>query len=516
MSENSSELSLFSWGQKPIISISQRGLLLAVAIVLALLLWLLSPFLFHRYPVQYADIDEHFRYGTIGGEDSDGIPYWIIKVLPTAFPDKLPGEGYTSLGFIQEPDHELPISFVRSTNSLGIEVITENCATCHVGTLRSSPTDTTQIISAMPGITVNLQGFIQFLTDSAADDRFTADNLMPYINSAGAHFNPLEKLVYRFFVIPKTRDELLELRHDFSFTNRQSPYGPGRVDTFTSYKTRRYGFPVDKLDEAELEGISDYPSIWNQEPRQTMRLHWDGNNNDPSERNRTAALALVSPTTADLDSLERLRTWLMEIKAPSYPYAIDRALAAKGEVIFDNNCATCHSQQGSRIGEITPIEEVGTDRGRIDSYTYELASNQNLTFSGITYQGIDQRFSHFKKTNGYTNGLLDGIWLRSPYLHNGSVPTLKDLLKKPEDRPKSFYRGYDVYDRENVGYVSTVAAENDKEFFLYDTNLPSNHNIGHLYGTDLSSQDRDALLMPMAIPGILLSFARQTAMLHPL
>ena len=480
---------------KPLITVSKRTFAIAITLILAIALWLVSPFIIHRYPIKYSDIDEHFRYGSIGGEDSDGIPYWIVKVLPEVFADKLPGEGFTSLGFIQEPNRDLPISFVRSTNSLGIEVVTQNCATCHVGTLRASPNDPNRrIISAMPGMSVNLQGFIRFLTESAVDERFTADHLMPYINAAGANFNPLEKLVYRFLVIPRTRDELLLLRHDFSFMNEQSLYGPGRVDTFTSYKTRRYGFPVEKLAATELEGIADYPSIWNQAPRQQMRLHWDGNNNDGSERNRTAALALVSPTTIDFDSLERLRTWLMEINAPAYPYEIDRSLAQKGKQIFENNCASCHSETGDRIGEITPIEEVQTDRGRIDSYTYELASNQNLTFSGITYNGIDQRFSHFKKTNGYTNSLLDGVWLRSPYLHNGSVPTLRDLLEKPEARPKTFYRGYDVFDKENVGYISTVAEENGKQFFLYDTSLSSNHNIGHLYGTDLADEDKDALL----------------------
>ncbi len=495
MNWNSFNKSLSSTENQTVTSKGKRVFLVITAFVLVLLLWLVSPFLIHRYPIQYANIDEHFLYGSIGGEDSDGIPYWIIKVLPEVFADKLPGEGYTSLGFIQEPDHELPISFVRSTTWFGLEVVTENCATCHVGTLRSSPRDLNpRIISAMPGISVSLQGFVRFLTESAADERFTADNLMPFINAAGAHFNPLEKLVYRFLVIPKTRDELLELRHNFSFMDRQSPYGPGRVDTFTSYKTRRYGFAVDKLVDSELTGISDYPSIWNQEPRKNLRLHWDGNNDDQSERNRTAALALVSPTTIDLDSLERIRTWLNEIKAPPYPYAINSDLATKGKIIFDSNCAKCHSEQGSEIGEITPIKEVATDRGRIDSYTYELASNQNLTFSGITYKGVDQRFSHFKKYNGYVNGLLDGVWLRSPYLHNGSVPTLRDLLNKPEARPKSFYRGYDVYDQENVGYVSIVSSENGKDFFFYDTKLPSNFNGGHLYGTDLDSQDKNALL----------------------
>ena len=489
MSQNSQESS------QPFIAISKRTFLIITAVILAIALWLVSPFLIHRYPIKYANIDEHFRYGSIGGEDSDGIPYWIVKVMPTVFADKLPGEGFTSLGFIQEPDHELPISFVRSTNSLGIEVITQNCATCHVGILRESATDKNRkIISAMPGITVNLQGFIRFLTESAADERFSADHLMPYINAAGANFNPLEKLVYRFIVIPQTREELLRQRHDFSFMDKQPLHGPGRIDTFTSYKTRRYGFPVEKLADTELDGIADYPSIWNQAPRQNLSLHWDGNNNDGSERNRTAALALVAPTTIDFDSLERLRNWLMDLEAPKYPYQIDYALAQKGKLIFDNYCASCHTETGERLGEIIPIEEIKTDRGRMDSYTYELASNQNLTFSGITYQGIDQRFSHFKKTHGYTNSLLDGIWLRSPYLHNGSVPTLRDLLQKPEARPKTFYRGYDVFDQENVGYVSNVGQENGKQFFFYDTELPGNHNTGHLYGTDLASNDQDALL----------------------
>ena len=484
-------------GSKPFISLSKRKFLIFIGVIAAIALWLVWPFITNNGPVYYADDEEHFRYGSIGGEDSDGFPYWVVKVLPTAFADKLPGEGFTSLGFIQEPDHEFPIGFARSTNRLGLDVVTQNCATCHVGVLRGSATEPTPaIISAMPGITVNLQAYIQFLIATAQDERFTADHLMPYINEI-AHLNPLERLVYRFLVIPQTREELLHQGHDFSFMDHQSRYGPGRVDTFTSYKTRRYGFPAEKLAPVELKGIADYPSIWNQRPRQNLRLHWDGNNNDGSERNRTAALALVAPTTIDFDSMERVRTWLMDLQPPPYPYAIDQDLAAKGQSIYANNCASCHApkeQGGYQLGTIVPIEEIGTDRGRLDSYTYELASNQNLTFAGITYKGVDQRFSHFKKTNGYTNSLLDGVWLRSPYLHNGSVPTLRDLLNKPEDRPAAFYRGYDVFDAENVGYVSTVAEADGKTFFPYDTRKPGNSNIGHLYGTDLSAQSKAALL----------------------
>ncbi|HEY1764226.1 MAG TPA: hypothetical protein VGF85_04830, partial [Opitutaceae bacterium] len=108
-----------------------------------------------------------------------------------------------------------------------------------------------------------------------------------------------------------------------------------------------------------------------------------------------------------------------------------------------------------------------------------------------------ERFTHFRKTNGYANQPLDGLWLRSPYLHNGSVPTVRDLLEPAAKRPKSFYRGYDVYDPKDLGYVSTVGTEGDRRYFAYDTTLPGNGNFGHegrYYGTDLSDDDKQALL----------------------
>ena len=143
-----------------------------------------------------------------------------------------------------------------------------------------------------------------------------------------------------------------------------------------------------------------------------------------------------------------------------------------------------------------PIEDIGTDRHRLDSYTYDVAVNQNMIFAGYG----DERFSHFRKTFGYANSPLDGIWLRAPYLHNGSIPTLRDLLEPSDKRPKTFYRGYDVYDQQKVGFVGDVAEEKSKKFFLFDTDEtkePGNSNKGHegkRFGTELSASDKDALI----------------------
>src|SRR5262249_25382434 len=109
---------------------------------------------------------------------------------------------------------------------------------------------------------------------------------------------------------------------------------------------------------------------------------------------------------------------------------------------------------------------------------------------------LRHRFRHFKKTNGYANLPLDGLWLRAPYLHNGSVPTLADLLEKPEARPKAFERGGIDLDPHKGGFAppAWTPASAGAGPFCFDTGLPGNSNKGHLYGTDLASDDKRDLL----------------------
>ena len=136
-----------------------------------------------------------------------------------------------------------------------------------------------------------------------------------------------------------------------------------------------------------------------------------------------------------------------------------------------------------------PIAAIGTDRHRLDSYTFDFASNQYSLYPDSQY-----RFTHFRKTQGYANQPLDGIWARAPYLHNGSVPTLRALLDAPKDRPTRFYRGYDVYDQARVGFVTDVAEQHGIRHFLYDTSLPGNGNGGHGYAVNLPPADKDAIV----------------------
>jgi hypothetical protein len=129
-----------------------------------------------------------------------------------------------------------------------------------------------------------------------------------------------------------------------------------------------------------------------------------------------------------------------------------------------------------------------TDRHRIDMWTGRAAAAYNSYTASHSW-----RFSHFGKQNGYVNVPLEGLWLRGPYLHNGSVPTLTDLLETPARRPKVFYRGYDVIEWQKVGFVST-GPEAERLGFRYDTSVPGNGNGGHLWGTALSPSEKNALI----------------------
>jgi len=201
--------------------------------------------------------------------------------------------------------------------------------------------------------------------------------------------------------------------------------------------------------------------------------------------------------TVDHASLQRVRDWISRRPPPKYPYPIDQALAARGAAIYQQSCLECHAgnrfrdgqNEGTRVGTVEPIERIGTDRHRLDSYTAVFAANQYSLYPQSRYQ-----FKHFRKTDGYANQPLDGIWLRAPYLHNGSVPTLRDLLEPPERRPKVFYRGDDVFDQKNVGFVSNVPEGDGRMFFAYDTSVPGNGNGGHLYGTTLPDTDKSAIV----------------------
>jgi processive rubber oxygenase RoxA-like protein/cytochrome c len=69
---------------------------------------------------------------------------------------------------------------------------------------------------------------------------------------------------------------------------------------------------------------------------------------------------------------------------------------------------------------------------------------------------------------------LAGIWASAPFLHNGSVPTVYDLLSPAAERPNTFLVGSREYDTRKLGLASPTG-----RFWTFDTSKDGNHNTGH-------------------------------------
>jgi hypothetical protein len=499
-----------------------------VAVVAAL--GLLAIYLVVRFtrdrPVDYVDDLMHFKYGSTGGERRTGIPYWLFVALPDLFPeylpDKTPGRGYSSFGMIYEngadPRYALPVG-MSMRNVRGLDLVYLNCAVCHTGSVRDAPGARPRIIAGMPANTFDLGAFGTFLTSVPVDQKFTPDRLLDQIrvmqddsHRISPKLDVINSLIYRYLAVYLMRDRLLMFGQRLAFIDKTT-WGPGRVDTFNAPKAL-LTFPMEHADPKELMGNVDFPSVWHQEPRKGMQLHWDGNNTSVDERNLSAAFGTGAyPPTLDTPRVLRTAKWLETAAPPKYPYPIDDRLAARGAQLYQQYCLNCHGTKDppfrhsppldtERVGTVVPIENIRTDRSRLDSYTWLLAVNQSTLYAGYERDwGFEapypQRFSHFRKTDGYANSPLDGLWLRAPYLHNGSVPNLRELLEPATARTRIFYRGNDVYDSQNVGFVTGAAESNGHSFFRFDTSRPGNGNGGHegeAYGTALPAADKQALL----------------------
>jgi hypothetical protein len=78
---------------------------------------------------------------------------------------------------------------------------------------------------------------------------------------------------------------------------------------------------------------------------------------------------------------------------------------------------------------------------------------------------------------GLKAGPLLGIWATGPFLHNGSVPNMYEVLSPPEERSSTFWVGNPELDTQKLGFVSTERAD----LFKFDARLPGNRNSGHIY-----------------------------------
>lgn len=431
---------------------------------------------------ELANDTERFNYGSLGAELIGGIPYPIFMILPRVFPDLLPGPGgYGAFGLPWEEGRRLPVGL--SIKRLGLERVTVNCALCHTTSYRLAPDDNPRFAVGGPGHTVDLQGLLRFLFAAADDARFTGARLLPEM-ALHFDFDWLDWTLYKLAIIPATRLALKEGGRQLGWMNAQPRWGPGRDDAFNLPK-----FVLTQKAWDDSVGATDFPALWRMAERKGHLVHWGGEATNVAAVVATSALGVGSlPGRRFSEHAEWLEGFIADLEPPPFPGPIDEVLAARGAQLFEAHCGGCHRPGGARTGAAIPLDEIGADPEHVLTWREEDAARMNRVTRALGLDGAE-----LQAAQGYVARPLVGVWLLGPYLHNGSVPTVRDLLSPPASRPRAFWRGGDLVDLDNLGFVSAPPPPG-RPAFEFRTAERGNGNGGHLYGVDLSDEEKRALI----------------------
>ena len=187
-------------------------------------------------------------------------------------------------------------------------------------------------------------------------------------------------------------------------------------------------------------------------------------------------------------------SYIYTLQAPKYPKPIDKSLAKQGEIIYITSCSKCHGKYGSNESYpnlLIPESVIQTDSMLFKS-NYQ--NPQFISWFNNSWFAQSEHPARLEPFNGYIAPPLDGIWATSPYLHNGSVPTLEGVLNS-KIRPAYWQRNFDdpTYNDEKMSWPFTVenAAGSNA---VYNTSLPGYGNYGHYFGDKLSDKQRKAVI----------------------
>lgn len=237
------------------------------------------------------------------------------------------------------------------------------------------------------------------------------------------------------------------------------------------------------------------------------------------------------PSSMMFENLGNLENWVRELNSPQWPAAlpaIDQGKAKRGEKLFAQACASCHQViprsraiKTAYKAVITPIEELRTDPVELDNLdkrTYKAGIFEGKKSAGVAgdvigatttglnplvnavtgsiFDHADQAARAFAAqyatitgrpsaaSPGYKGRPLNGIWATAPYLHNGSVPNLYEILLPEEQRSKTFVLGSRAFDPVRVGFTMDQPTTADGYSpFVLDTTQRGNWNTGHEYTT---------------------------------
>jgi hypothetical protein len=480
------------------------------------------------------------------------IPTAWLKALDQAGSGKrfMSDAHMDSLGFLvqsatPENPSAFPLGFTHEVDADGREWSGLGCAACHTGEVRYA------------GHRIRLdggQGMLDFdrfeaqLVESLQATASDADSFARFANTLGTADELRDTL----------REELVALAGKLDARHRMNQvevaYGHGRLDAFGQIFN---AVAVQFLDRPQNRRAPDapvsYPVLWDAPHLDFVQWNGSAPNKGPGPllQNITTALAVYGSldisrragidgyaSSINFTHLDQIENDLYALQAPQWPASIfgklDADKLSRGSSIYAQQCLGCHELSDRNDAKrelkavLTPLAEVGTDPRMAQNFLESVSDSgafeghkQGVVFGPelaaraqtsdlVVHAAVGAALGHPLETvrnaiasmhgeidsplnshpDGYKARPLSGIWSSAPYLHNGSVPSLVELLKPPAQRVAQFQVGSREFDPQSVGLAATSGEGSD----LFDTSLPGNTNIGHVYGTELDSAEKQDLL----------------------
>ena len=417
---------------------------------------------------------------------------------------------------VAQPNFEYPMGVVRGSLDLNdvvptrIELANITCSACHGGvTYDKSGKPKLSAWLGVPNTSLNITGYVSKLYQTLKDTRGHENELLDVVRKVYPNLNSIEMATLELGGVSQLESEISKFASEGDNITGYADVPPGGANAVAAFK-KIFGIIGHYAMDSSEVGYVNIPDMAYRGFKSNITT--DGTYTVPGEIpfkarslqevqdlgfahfENIGTIAALFPI-----SVQGVQPWRTEslvpqvqkvvgnffanYKPPVFPGAIDISKATQGEKLFQNNCQSCHGQYEPYSAEkkqlamtwypnrLVPLAKIGTDPMRITKLTDDLRKDLQATWIGARIPS--------QKTNGYMAPILSGLWATAPYLHNGSVPTLWQMMN-PELRPKKFFVGGHRLDFKEVGLMPPSADYKPWATpVLFDTSAPGQSNAGH-------------------------------------
>ena len=465
------------------------------------------------------------RYGFIHAK---GIANWRADLAPRPALPEINGFIRSTIAF----DVPVAARVTMPVKKFRLEVGNITCAACHTGvTYDAGGMPTKDVWLGSGNSSLNIDGYFnqiyRGLKFAAADPKRFAKK----VHEAYPTMNPDEAKTIDA-LLPRIAKEIKKyapMDRVFPFPNG----GPGLTNGIGAFKrdahlTDLYTYNAQEAGFVSIPDISyrgfrssfTYDGVYGVPGKPRYETIDRARAHDPRHLDDLANLAAFFTYSAMGNVIPNIEPnmpkvrevfadFLRDLKPAPFPGVIRADLSLRGQDVFRTSCAGCH-------GTYAPIA-TGVEHPELLSFPNRFVEQAKLGTDPYRWKRVDHRVAKFTKGNifakyvdsgealgGYVAPILSGIWYTAPYLHNGSVPTLRQFMN-PETRAVRFELGGHALDLENVGIRSVRAANGDSVYpadyrpwsqpGFYDTREPGHSNHGHERPfVGMSADDKQALL----------------------